>query len=84
MKIFMRRPSAIRTQQFDLQDPDTHPKQMVFWDIDDDPLDGSCGYIESPAGVFKVFIGDWICYRDDVVWVVEGSFFDVLYVAALV
>lgn len=83
MKIYIRKPVAIQAVQFDPWHSASVPAELVHWDQENDPQDGSFGFIQTKAGVFKVFMGDWICKMGDCMWVVEKDMFDYLYMASV-
>lgn len=81
--VYIRRPSAITADQFDPHKPESTPKEMIFWEEENDPRDGSWGFIGTKAGIFKIFDGDWICRKDEMIWVVEKKIFPDLYMHSL-
>lgn len=81
--VYIRRPSAITAEQFDPHRAESTPKELIFWDEALNPQDGSWGYINTQAGMFKVFAGDWICRANGTVWVVEKKVFTDLYMHSL-
>lgn len=82
--VYIRKPSAITAVQFDPHDETTFPPELMAWEPELDPEDGSWGCIQTRAAVYSVFALDWIC-RDSTggVWVVEKRIFDDLYMVSM-